>query len=63
MSKSERDGGKAIPSPDEARDWLKASGKTPDLSMSWSVAPVEDPAVMAAILDILFRPRAKPDAA
>lgn len=63
MSTSESGEEPGIPSPDEARDWLKASGKTPDLSVRWSVAPVEDPAVMNAILDILFRPRAKPDAA
>lgn len=26
-----------IPGPDEARDWLKESGRTPDLSVTWTV--------------------------
>lgn len=52
-----------VPTPDEARDWLKRSGEMPDLSVTWETAPVEEPAVMNAILDILFRPRATPDAA
>jgi hypothetical protein len=52
-----------IPTPDEARDWLKQSGRTPDLTMTWEVAESDDPAVMDAILDILFRPRPQSDAA
>lgn len=52
-----------VPTPDEARDWLKESGKVPDLSVTWDVAPVEDPAVMDAICDILFRPHHRPNAA
>lgn len=51
------------PTPDEARDWLKESGKMPDLSLTWEVAESDDPATMNAILDILFRPRPESPAA
>lgn len=52
-----------IPTPDEARDWLKAHGSAPDISMRWDVAPEGDDSIVDAICDILFRPRSKPNAA
>lgn len=48
---------------EEAIAWLKESGKTPDFKVFWDVAERDDPAVMNAILDILFRPQSRPDAA
>lgn len=35
----------------------------PGPSVTWDVAPVDDPLIMNGILDILFRPRPKPNAA
>jgi hypothetical protein len=42
---------------------LAEAGHWPDLTVTWDVLPEEDPAVMDAILDILFRAPEGPRAA
>lgn len=51
------------PTPDEALEWLKATGASPRLTMTWTVAKSDDPSTMDAILDILFRPQPQSPAA
>lgn len=63
MKRNGNEGGGTTPTPDEALAWLKESGQTPDLSVTWDILPTEDAVVMNAILDILFRPRRRPNAA
>lgn len=53
-----------IPTPDEARDWLKAYGSAPDLTMTWNVT--EQPGTAdrhLRLLNMLFSPRAGDQAA
>lgn len=54
---------RAVPSPAEALAWLKESGQLPDLSVTWEVAESDDPVVMNQILDILFSPPKRGNAA
>lgn len=54
------------PSGEAAIAWLKEHVRehgVPTLGITWDVAPQDDPAVMAAILNILFRPQRPPNAA
>lgn len=51
-----------IPSSDEARDWLKESGATPDLSIDWRTS-APDEGAYRTLLDILFAPRGEDYAA
>lgn len=69
MSESENAGSgvtpsapEGIPSPDEARGWLKQSGLTPDLSIDWR-ASAPDEGAYRTLLDILFAPRGEDYAA
>lgn len=46
-----------IPSPDEARDWLKMSGAQPDLSVTWRVGDAPGSAGRhLKLLAMLFEP-------
>jgi hypothetical protein len=45
------------PTPEEARDWLKESGETPDLSVTWRVSDAPGSAERhLALLKMLFEP-------
>ncbi len=53
-----------IPTPDEARDWLKVSGLTPDLSVTWTVSDAPGSAERHLdLLKMLFGPTEPPRAA
>lgn len=53
-----------IPSPDEARDWLKQSGRVPDLSVTWKVTDAAGSAERhLSLMNMLFGSAAPRDAA
>lgn len=53
-----------IPSPDEARDWLKQSGVAPDLSVTWKVTDATGSAERhLKLMNMLFGSAAPRDAA
>lgn len=52
------------PTPDEARDWLKESGVTPDLTVTWSACEAPGSAERhLRLLKMLFEPQDGPHAA
>ncbi len=53
-----------IPTPDEAREWLKKSGAPPDLSVTWRVTDAPGSAERhLKLLKMLFEPEGGPHAA